>query len=700
MSQWDEIHKTSTLALNTFTKMWDVKLKNDASVIVGDKWSDVVTNASKLKEEATNHLEVAPDERTGALTTQVNLPLDHPDYFYNNKPLSKYVLDKYKANTDQVLDGIKNPYAKKELQNRITNHRAALSHHLLSFESKVVMDKRYSMAVDNIEKSSVATYNEPSLYETHLQDNLVAIDSLAIDPLNKRKLVKKALSSNSTALANNLFDNDPSQLLQESGQWEAGLSSQKVINIKQQAQRKIEQQHKLKLTEFNSNLKRNFNSILETGESIDGIEAQAEALGLGDELRRKEGMYLDSHEQLQIIKQTDINSQLQNLGTFKPTDFNDPDYEIKSKIYSDLHEKVSKLNKIARTDPAQYVDRIHYEERINKDREGTEIYIDRIAQQEKAGIPRYKQRYLTNAERDNFISSVNSKDPEEIRRTLDTLSLIEYKNTNLGYDIINELMNSNKIDSLNYAYVNAFLNNDEPLQRDIANAIATKQHMAELLGADSNKYDSYIKDELKPWRSSMLKAQPHNSAEVNTIVDAVKKFSVYYAQNRGVDIKPAVDLAIDNIINKNYHKLNFNKFSQGPLYLPTKINELDDDGDIIKLDEKYLDNGLRRARSNLINEYNSLINLQVTFGTERNPEEYLEQKYMEDIMRSGLTTRLSQDKKSIYYTYVDKQGESRPLLASKEVRFTIDLKDLHNYELVDYNQPANDIDVYSHMRGF
>ena len=181
MSKWEAIAKTTNIVSKGLNEIWDRKLKKDASVIVGDRWSDFVLDSSNALTDAQNHLDVSMDEKTGSHACLMNLPDNHPDYGSHNQPFSNYVLDKFNQRASSLMEDMKNPYAREILQQKISSYKEHLAHQVAGFEANTVLGKRQNMAIENIEKLAKATYSDPHLYLEHKEDALIAIHNLDID---------------------------------------------------------------------------------------------------------------------------------------------------------------------------------------------------------------------------------------------------------------------------------------------------------------------------------------------------------------------------------------------------------------------------------------------------------------------------------------------------------------------------------------
>ena len=127
MSKWQQIAKLTDTLNTGLNEIWDRKLKSDASVIVGDSWSNLMLDHSNFFNESQNYIDVGKDEKTGALSCLTKFPNRHPDFESNNKPYSQYILDSFDSRAKGMMENVKNPYAKTLLKNNIMNQRTSIS---------------------------------------------------------------------------------------------------------------------------------------------------------------------------------------------------------------------------------------------------------------------------------------------------------------------------------------------------------------------------------------------------------------------------------------------------------------------------------------------------------------------------------------------------------------------------------------------
>jgi len=642
MSKWDEIHKISTNALNTFNQVIDTKLRKDASVIVGDKWADIIRNTHLIQEEAKNYLDVDTDEKTGTLIAQVNLPLDHPDYLKNKSPLSNYVLDKFKEANKSLIEAIKNPYARQELQNRIIGHSQNLTHNLLQFESKIIMDKRKAMVVDNIEKGAKAIYNDPSQYELSLQDDFTAIDMLAVSSLERDNLKSKSLEIKTQAMIDYLLINNPQAILSnEPALWKENATYKQMSHAVKAATKNIQKISISRNRELRQITDKNITSILKTGDSIDGIENVIAITqgGVQQEQIRLNELAYDAHVILNNIIQAPRDKQLE-LTLEQEPDVDDPEYALRSHIYNELVKEVTRVNKLAYTDPASYADELSYNDKYEPKDNG-ELFSSRMQIQEQTAIPSYERKYLTNKERSVYLQKLTSQEPDIIHKTLEEISVIESGYDNLGYDILHELRkeastkNNLNVPASVLLYMEGFIQ-DELYLMDIASKlIATDQPMTNASKEDLKYYKEQTDELLADFEHSVLKGNRTNVELVNTMKSTVIELAKWIKDTQRVDDKKALIKAKD-IVMSQYLPVDTGR---DDLYLPSYIR---DNGEKIELNERAIETGLKQNKANLIRNFEALIPFQ-------------DEELTEDMLRRGEFVLL-EDGKHVGFIFEDDNG--------------------------------------------
>ena len=240
------------------------KLEKDASVQIPHLWSDFISDTAKHLHESQGNIEIANDERTGSLTALTQFDELHPDFLDNRKPFIGYFLGKYDERAAGYLANAKNPFTRKFLQNKIGEHRIALTDRISHTEAKLIDDKRKFLAIEAVEKLKNATYDSPDTYTNHLQDSTVAITSLSLLPQERESMLRSAKEELAYSAALGTMRHSPGSILNlnVSLPWREDLSFEQRLKIEQQASRLLHHQQIMQQHQVASLSKAHFASIL------------------------------------------------------------------------------------------------------------------------------------------------------------------------------------------------------------------------------------------------------------------------------------------------------------------------------------------------------------------------------------------------------------------------------------------------------
>ena len=654
MSKWQQIASLTSTVNTGLTEIWDRKLKKDASVILGDSWSSFVLQNANDLSEAQRHVEVDIDQQTGTFAPIMKLPDNHPDADNQNIPFAQYMLGKFDASAESMLGNIKNSYAKSLLQQRSLNYKNQLAHQLAGFEANIIMDKRQSMAIESIEKLAKATYLSPELYNKHKEDALISIESLSTSPTQKDKLARKAIHEIALGAANSFLRASPQSILDENTQhnWKADLDQYSIQKIERQALAAINQQQNIYKHKLQTISKTHFQSILDNGKGIDGIEDVAEQAFAGDQeainaFIKKEELYRKAHTILQEAKYIPILQAQEVADALYPQEVSKTYLEEKA-LYKTVKHQIAKWNELARKDPAKFVETLFPEQLPVDIPVGEKFQIRKNLQYQK-GIPKHQRRYLTNDEAEHFTSTLESGDPVKIQQELDRIAAIEHEHDPIGNKIIDELLNNKKMSSLLHFYADSYLYKRDHLKNDLAKAIASS---GQLFGEFSKDDKNAIKKEIKnnrsvqDWEKSMLSGQMDNAEEVDLMKVGLLNLSRFYMRDKQIDTSDATELAVENLLKESY--INLSSWSLGDLHVPSSIL---DEGDVQILDKDNLTYNIKRLRADIINhklDYNK----QESFGVDD-----AKAGRVTKALRTG-RFRLTPDKKSLYYVFLYQEQEN------------------------------------------
>ncbi len=687
MSKWEQIEKTTSIISKGLNEVWDRKLKKDASVMVADSWSNFLLDSANDLRDAQNHLDVGIDSKSNSLACLMNLPDNHIDASETGKPFANFFMSKLANKSAAIINSLKNPYAKEILEQKLNGYRANMAQNVASFEASMVMDKRHNMAIENIEKLAKATYANPTLFSQNKETALIAINSLDIDPKHKAKLLKKASTDIAEASAESFVMNNPRSILDQNIEhpWKQDLDFRKIAKIDGEANQAINAENKKKLTEFNQLAKIHLESILARGKGIDGLDDKLESLPeiVAQEFIAKEQLHIKSYDILDQIKYAPLSEGLKIASSLQVNP-NSENYVEESLVKEKVISQIQKQKQRAEKDPALFVEELFLSE-VDIDLPLAEKINKRLSLQTQKGIPSYKQKLLTQEEREHFQSALDSRDANIIQSELNNMLKIESNHESLGHKIVEEILQENKLSALNHFYIEANLHSRGNLKNDLARAMASGQALGEMSKNDKDAIQDRIKEKTKDWQDSILAGNSENVPEVLTMQTALLELARFYQFEKHVSIKEGCDLALRNLFETSYIKPYAN-WNHGNLYIPRTIIE---DGRVKELETVNINYALQKLRGDLINhkiEYDAI----ASFGKEYYPDEALNSRDVESSLRGG-TWRLSQDKKSVYYVYHDHEAE-RPLMKSNNEVQTWSLLDLN--EVIAPRKPLSSLHPY------
>lgn len=674
MSKWEAIAKTTGVVSKGLNDLWEQKLKKDASVIIGDSWSNFVLDSANFFNNAQNHIDVAIDPKTGTLACLMNLPDNHPDYKSHNQPFSSYVLNSVNKGAISLVDNTKNPYAKRLLQDKISNYKTSLANQIAGFEANIVMDKRQNMAVENIEKLAKATYTNPKLYNINKEDALIAINSLDIDPAHKAQLARKATSDIAKSAANAVLINLPASILDSSinYEWKKDLDVRSLIQLERGAIQSINHAHAKNMHEFEQLSKIHFDNILKHGEGIDGIETKLSSLPESEQSKfvLNQKLHIKAHDILEKVKNLPISEENNVVASFMTIPFGAEGYLEQVKLYKVIKDTLDKQQTIAQKDPALYVDQLFATNNIEDRRELGEKMIDRLQWQQKKGIPSYKQKVLTNEEKEEFCAIFNSRDPNVIKAHLDNILQIEYNHQSLGHRVLEEILLDTKLPALTHFYIDAHLYSRGNIKNDLAKAMVSKQALAEMSKPEKDALKTEIAKNMSDWQASILAGKTEEAPKTNLMRAGLLELARYYQFEKHLSMNEAVDMAVKNLLDGSYI-VPYTDWKHGKFYIPKSVLE---DKDVIELNPQNINFGLKKLRADIINHHVKY-DKESSFGLEYYTGEAIKSREVNYALRGG-AFRLTHDKRSVYYVYFDNNGE-HPLLKSDKKIFTIDLLDLN-----------------------
>ncbi|WP_342270049.1 hypothetical protein [Rickettsia endosymbiont of Orchestes rusci] len=653
------------------------KLEKDASVQIPDIWSDFINDTTKHLHQSQSNLEIANDEKTGSLTALTQFDELHPDFLENNKPFLKYTLDKYDQRAAGYLANVKNPITKKILQSKIGDYRVNLADKVSNTEVRLIDGKRHNMAIEAIEKSKSATYDNPQLYESHLQDCSIAVNSLSLLPQEKEQLLHQAKEELAGAAAMGVVAHSPEAILNNNinPPWKEHLSFEQRIRLENQANNLIHHKQLMMQQEVKSSWKSHLASILEIGQGIKAIDNLLRVAFSNDDpnlykLKQDEAVHKKAFFITQQLKTAPLNEGDNILAAIAPK-AGDLDYDSKEKIYHTLvnyhHEQI----RLASTDPAAFVEQL-FKDEIPQNLSMEQRYILRKQLQEQKGIPSYAQRYLMNVESNEFLRKLNSGDINEIKNTVNSIiGLCDGNGNRYGLEIMDEILATNKNDKLallihHYAE-NRLYNRD------------TAQAFMEMVGANNlfskieeKEFNKIIEEDedINKWANNLKWQNIQSGSEIEQMKHGIKYLAAYYHSQQGLSPEAAVNKAREKLIDEVYMNIESKQ-----LQIPRQIIA----GNMIhNLDEDYIEANLVELQKGIINgtvpyDYHTSFGIS---GEDAIGEEAAA-RIRAEVLRHG-RWKMTPDKKSVYYTYLTKEGSYLPVMAGKNQLLKFDLVDLNN----------------------
>ncbi|MDD9334544.1 MAG: hypothetical protein PV347_00595 [Rickettsiaceae bacterium] len=687
--KWQAI-ATVTNQINEEAKGYLVrKLEKDASVEMPHLWSDFLSDTTKHLHQSQSNIEVANNSKTGGLTCLTQFDEMHPDFLENNKPCLDYFLSKYDQRTNDYLQRSNNPLTKRLLQAKINDYRISLSQQISHTEAKLIDGKRHHLAIEAIEKLKNATYDNPQLYTNHLQD-IIALSSLSLPPLEQDNMFLRAKQDLAYAAGLATLRQSPHSILNPNMMfdWKQDLSLEQRIKLEGQANNLLHHQQLMQQQQLNLLIKSHFDSILEKGQGIDGIDNLVQkSFDPNDprllQFKAQETLYKEAFIIRQQLKRGELDQYQQILQQIAPQS-GDIDYHQKEQIYHILQQECDRQIKLAKTDPAKYVEQLYIED-IDKDMPLFQRYQLRKQLQQQKGIASYNQKYLMQAEKNDYLRRLQSNDPNKLKETLDTISNIQNSQSfpyqdqgeSIGTEIIDEILldekknDGRRLSTLSHLYIDSYLHKREDLANSLLQAISLQ---GQLFGEFADKDKLAIKQEigqnpiLKDFVQHMLFDKAENTAEVNLIEDGIYHLARFYQHQKHLDPKVATKLAINELVSKSYIKPLVN------LHLPASLV---DQGEVVKLDETYVNYHLNKLRRDII-KGDIAYDITSSFG-QGYSDPQIQQAFVRRIKEalSDGQFRLTEDKKAVYFVYFDEQG-THPLFSSPSTIFTVPLIQLND----------------------
>lgn len=651
------------------------KFEKDASVEVPYLWSDFINATHKHLHQSQSNLIVTSDEKTGGLTCLTEFDELHPDFLENKKPFIDYALLKYDQRATSYLTNAKNPLTRKYLTQKIGEYRTQLASQISQTEAKLIDGKRQSLAIESIEKLKNTTYDNPELYGNHLQDSTVAITSLSLLPQEKDKILQDAREELAEAAALGTLMQSPEAVLDSGFKplWKEHLTLAQRIKLENQANTLLHHKQAMMQQQTRQLAKAHFASILRTGKGISGFDNLLYSSFSHDDprlhkLKEQESLQKQAFIVAEQLKLSPLSEGEAILKQIAPKS-GDHDYDHKEKIHYILVKHYNDQLREAKDDPAKLVEELFSEE-IPQAMSLPQRYILRKSLQEQKGIPTYAQKYLMESERAEFLKKIKSKDVNQIKQTIDSIiSLQDKNNSGYGLEIMEEILADKNAELLVHFYADNKLYDrkfaDSFLEMiPIKDQLFSNDEKAEFAKAVENNYV------FKEWSNTLLRSNIQNQTEVNHMRQGIKYLARYYQRQDGLDTKEAISTATEKLIAEVYMDITSKK-----IQIPRQIIA----GNMIhNLNSDYIEANLSELQNGIITG-TIHYDYAITFGfrdVDIAGDEYAAAR-VEEILREG-RWKLTPDKKSIYYTFLTKDGSYKPLMAASQQILKFDLLDLDN----------------------
>jgi hypothetical protein len=215
------------------------------------------------------------------------------------------------------------------------------------------------MALESIEKLKAATYENPKLYVSNLQDSVIALSSLALLPQKKEKLIKGAKEELAYAAALGTMKQSPQSLLNTNSNlaWKEDLPFEQRLKLEHQAEGLLQHRQIMVQHQVQSLSHAHFASLVETGQGIKGFDDLLRSSFAPNDsrllnLQKKEVLYKHAFLVSQQLKSAPFNKGQKIITQLAPK-AGDLDYDQKEKLYHILIKQFESQVKQAKDDPAK-----------------------------------------------------------------------------------------------------------------------------------------------------------------------------------------------------------------------------------------------------------------------------------------------------------------------------------------------------------
>jgi hypothetical protein len=662
------------------------KIEKDAAAIATTEWADFLQGTHVHVSQATQLTDVAPDPHTGKLTCLVKMEANHPDFAFNNQPLSQYILKSLEKRGSQLLGRVKNPLAKKFLESKLQGHTLQVANNLAEQEAHLIHDKRKVMIGDAVEKLAKSTYQNPADVEAHLADMMGVVNTIADSPSEREKLSRLAHEKIVEAAAMGTIHKNPGAFLNNT-EWQGHLSLESYVRFRHMAKTLAHQSQVQLQHQVSSVSKSHFESLLHTGKGLPGFEGQVRrAYGENSPayqgFQAKHALYQAASTAMQSIAKGSLSEGAAVIQSLTP-ESGDPEYAQKLKMVQVLQQQLKHQFTEAKGDPAAFVEKTFVEE-IPEHLPFLKRLQLRKSLQTQKGIPEYAQKYLMKEEKEKFLASLesgtgspgtdSSGNPYQVEAAVKSLLSLEDHEQAIGKEVMEELLaNKEDLSLLVGLYAEQALKGGDlapvllkmiPIQKQLFSSISASE--AKELEKKVNAHP-----DITAFQNALTHGQPHHVPMVNQRVQGVLHLARFYQIDRGEKMDAAVNHAVKDLITHEFiTPIRASSYLWEPsiaqedgLKIPKTILM---NGTKVILDEAEVNHHLLDIRKNLV-EGTIPFDFTGTFGAvPENPALQEEAKTQsQNLLREG-RFRLAPNHKEVYYAVRMADGSEQPLLKSPQ----------------------------------
>ncbi|MCC8483404.1 MAG: hypothetical protein LN561_02420 [Rickettsia endosymbiont of Labidopullus appendiculatus] len=396
-------------------------------------------------------------------------------------------------------------------------------------------------------------------------------------------------------------------------------------------------------------------------------------------------MYKQAFIVSQQLKYLPFNQCQEILQQIAPKS-GDVDYDKKEQIYHILLEQFNKQLKLAQTDPARLVEE---NGEIPKDMPLLQRLLLRKQLQEQKGIPSYDQRYLMNKERDEYLKKIETKDVNQIKQVTDSIISLRDDDTGggeqYGLEIMDEILRGKgDLECLTQFYAENRLYDRKTASAfmqmiALVNELSLKSQPL-FINHEMTEFNKEIdkNDILKQWSKDLAKTDIQNEIEINQTRQAIKYLAKYYQRTEDLPIDKAVKKATQELISKVYMRLDSKN-----IIIPRQVVA---QRMIIDLNADYIESSLAELQlaiisGNIACDYGTIVakgsGSHIIDNINDPTGQYAAVKVRESLQQGRW--KLTPDKKSVYYTFLTKDGQYMPVMTEDG--------NILKFDLIELNKP-------------